>query len=102
MARYNPAHIELHPAFNHYVHHTILPDGTETGIITLADGDFAQFWFLSHHLTDDIGGSLFKFSDGAEIFMSGYFCCEVQLPHKRPASLAALNAFIKSFDGARP
>jgi hypothetical protein len=102
MAQHDPARMPLQPAYNDYVRYTGLPDGTYTGIITLADGDSARFWFLSHHGTDDIGGTLFKFSSGAEVFMSGYFCCEVQLPHKQPASLAELRAFIKSCDGARP
>jgi hypothetical protein len=95
----------LDRAFNNYVRSTHLKDGTETGIITFADGDSACFWFLSHHLADDvedIGGTFFKSSDGSTAFMSGYFCCELQLPDKQLASLVELRSFIKTYDGVHP
>jgi len=100
--QHDPAVIPLETAFNDYVRRAILEGGTETGIIKLADGSSARFWFRSHHLTGDLGGALFKCSDNSEIFISGYFCCEVQLPEKQLASLDELRAFLKEIDGAPP
>jgi hypothetical protein len=98
----DPASLTLAPAFNDYVRRVILADGTETGIISCRDASSSRYWFRSHHLTHDDGGTLFRFSDGTAIFMSGYFCCEVQLPEEQLASLAQLQAFIREHDGINP
>jgi hypothetical protein len=94
--------MKLDVAYNDYARRTILPDGTETGVIQFKDGSSAKFWFRSHHLSKDLGGTIFAMSDGSEKFMSGYFCCEVQLPNAQLASLDELRAFIRSADGVRP
>lgn len=88
--------------FNDYVRCGILPDGTETGVIDLADGSTAEYWFRSYRLTGDLGGTLFRLSDGSTLFMAGYFCCEVKLPEKQLASLDELRAFVRRHDGVRP
>jgi hypothetical protein len=68
----------------------------------LKDGSSAKYWFRSHHLSDDLGGTIFTMSDVSQRFMSGYFCCEVQLPDTQLASLDELRAFIREVDGERP
>ena len=98
----DPTSLNLAPAFNDYVRRAILADGTEAGIISCRDGSSSRFWFHSHHLTHDDGGTLFRFSDGTELFMSGYFCCEVQLPEQQLASLVELRAFIREHHGVSP
>jgi len=98
----DPPSLTLERGYNDYVRRTILADGTEAGIISCRDGSSSRFWFRSHHLTDDDGGTLFRFSDGGALFMSGGFCCEVQLPEQQLASLSELRAFIQKNDGLRP
>lgn len=101
-SRLDPASLVLERAYNDYVRRAHLSDGTEVGIISCRDGSSARFWFRSHHLTRDDGGTWFRFSDGTEIFMSGYFCCEVQLPERPLDSLNDLRAFIQQHDGISP
>ncbi len=98
----DPPSIPLAPGFNDYVRRAILPDGTEVGVIRCRDGSSSRFWFRSHHRTRDDGCTLFRFSDGTEVFMTGYFCCEVQLPEQQLASLAELRGFIQEHDGISP
>jgi hypothetical protein len=97
-----PSSLTLQRGYNDYVRRAILTDGTEAGIISCLDGTSSSYWFRSHHRTGDIGGTLFHFSDGSEVFMSGYFCCEVQLPEQQLASLVELRAFIREHDGISP
>jgi hypothetical protein len=92
----------LQRGYNDYVRRAILTDGTEVGIITCRDGSSSRYWFRSHHLTHDDGGTLFRLSDGSEVFMSGWFCCEVQLPEQQLASLVELRAFIREHHGVSP
>jgi hypothetical protein len=98
----DPASLSLEQGYNVYVRRAALADGTEAGIITCLDGSSSRFWFRSHHLTHDEGGTLFRFSDGTEAFMSGYFCCEVQLPDQQIASLLDLRSFIQQNHGVSP
>ena len=98
----DPSALTLERGYNDYVRRTILADRTEAGIITCRDGGSSRYWFRSHHLTRDDGGTLFHFSDGSKVFMSGWFCCEVQLPEQQFASLAELRAFIQEHDGVSP
>jgi len=98
----DPTSLTLAPAFNDYVRRAVLADGTETGTISCRDGSSSRYWFRSHHLTHDDGGTLFRFSDGTQVFMSGYFCCEVELPEPQLASLVELRAFIREHDGISP
>jgi len=98
----DPASLTLERGYNDYVRRAILTNGTEAGIISCRDGSSSRYWFRSHHLTHDDGGTLFRFSDGSEVFMSGWFCCEVQLPEQQLASLVELLAFIREHDGVSP
>lgn len=98
----DPESLPLEPGFNTYVRRAILSDGTETGIIRCRDGSSSRFWFRSHHLTHDDGGTQFRFSDGTDSFMSGWFCCEVQLPEQQLASLSELREFIRQHHGTSP
>jgi hypothetical protein len=94
--------LKLERAFNEYVRRAILDDGTEVGVITFRDGSSARYWFRSHHLTGDEGFTLFRLSDGTEISLRGYFCCEVQLPEEQLGSLDDLRAFIREHNGVSP
>lgn len=98
----DPAELTLERGFNEYVCRTTLKDGTEAGIVMCRDGSSSRYWFRSHHLTNDDGGALFHLSDGTQIFMSGGFCCEVQLPDQQFASLSDLREFIRQRDGVKP
>ena len=98
----DPASLSLERGYNDYVRRAILADGTEAGVISCRDGSSSRFWFRSHHLTHDDGGTLFRFSDGTKVFMSGWFCCEVQLPEQQLAYLVELRAFIREHDGISP
>jgi hypothetical protein len=98
----DPAALSLEQGYNDYVRRAILADGTEAGIICCRDGSFSRFWFRSHHLTRDDGGTFFRFSDSTAVFMSGYFCCEVQLPEQQMATLDDLRAFIQKHHGVSP
>ena len=98
----DPASLTLVQGYNDYVRRAILTCGTEAGIIRCRDGSSSRFWFRSHHLTGDIGGTLFRLSDGTELFMSGWFCCEVQLPEQQLTSLDDLRAFVGKHHGVSP
>lgn len=98
----DPRTLVLEQGFNSYIQRTFLEDHTEVGIIRLKDGSYAKYWFRSHHITDGSSGTLFQLSDGSEIFMEGYFCCEVQLTEKQMYSLQDLRTFIKKYDGVAP
>lgn len=98
----DPAAFPLERGYNDYVRRIILADGTEAGIINCRDGSSSRYWFRSHHLTNDDGGTLFRLSDGSESFMVGYFCCEVQLSEQQLESLVELRAFIREHHGFRP
>ena len=101
-SRSDPATLLLEQGYNDYVRRATLPDGTEAGIIQCRNGSSSRFWFRSHHLTHDFGGTLFHLSDGTQAFMSGWFCCELQLPDQQLASLHDLRAFIKEHEGISP
>lgn len=101
-ASYDPALLSLEPGYNDYVQRTSLTNGVEIRIITCRDGSSSRYWFRSHHSTDDDGGTLFYLSDGTRIFLSGWFCCEVQMPEEQPGSLTELRAFIETRDGVSP
>lgn len=98
----DPAKLSLEEGFNKYVRRTQLNGLTETGIITLKDGSSSKYWFQSHHLTKDAGGTWFVMSDGQEMFMAGWFCCEVQLPDEQLESLPALRQFIRKHHDIAP
>jgi hypothetical protein len=99
--QYDPARLVLQPGFNSYIQcaHT---NDTEIGIITLKDGSSSKYWFRSHHLTNDDGGTWFEMSDGTKIYITGGFCCEVQLTKEQPQSLQDLKNILKTHDGISP
>ena len=100
--QFDPAKLELNQGFNTYVRRTHTEKGVELGYIVFADGDRAKFWFWSHHLSGDMGCTLFEFSDEKRIYMDGWFCCEVQLPETQLKSKAELKAFIHEHNGMSP
>jgi hypothetical protein len=102
MQQHDPLSLTLEPGYNDYVRLAILKDGTEVGIIQLQDGATAKYWFRSHHLVDDMGGTWFQMSDGTTTYMAGWFCCEVQLPEAQFKSLDDLKAFIRKHHGTSP
>lgn len=98
----DPSSLALEQGYNTYVRRANLTNGTEVGIISCSDGSSSRYWFRSHHLTHDDGGTFFRLSDGTGLFMSGWFCCEVQLPEQQLASLVELRAFIREHHGISP
>lgn len=102
MLQHDPSSLELEAGYNDYVRRAFLSDRTEVGIIQMKDGATSKYWFRSHHLVDDIGGTWFQMSDGTTTYMAGWFCCEVQLPEKPIESLDELTAFIRKRHGTSP
>lgn len=98
----DPRSLDLQPGFASYMRTAHLPDGTECGVFSTTDRSDIQYWFASHHLTRDLGSTLFRFSDGSERVMAGYFCCEVQLPEAGFGDVKEVQAFIDLNDGKRP
>lgn len=95
--------LELEVGYNEYVHRAFLKEEKiECGRIGFADGDYADYWFQSHHMTDDAGYTLFAFSDGKEKVMEGWFCCEVQLPEEQLKNKNELMLFIAKHHGVWP
>lgn len=101
--RVDPATLRLEPGHVPFISHTILDDGTEVGIITMKNGSTAKYWFRSHHLdSGSIGGTWFAFDDGTRLYMSGYFCCNVDLPGGQPSEPDDLKRFIWKHHGTSP
>ncbi|SHI52793.1 hypothetical protein SAMN02745181_0321 [Rubritalea squalenifaciens DSM 18772] len=100
--QHNPLQLELSAAGNDYIRRKILADQTETGTITLRDGEVVCYWFRSHHLCSDMGTTLFRFPGGEDFYLSGYFCCEVSFPQDSFASAQELSTFLQSVDGTQP
>lgn len=101
-AKNDPAKLSLSPGGNPYAKRKLLPDGTETGIITLGDGEQVKYWFKSHHLGHDIGCTRFEFVDGTSVHLNGWFCCEVLFPNPQLADRSALKRFVAAHDGKSP
>jgi hypothetical protein len=98
----DPLSMDLQPGFASYMRTAHLPDGTECGVFSTTDHSHIQYWFASHHLTRDLGSTLFRFADGSERVMAGYFCCELQLPEAGFRDEKAVHAFIDHNDGKMP
>ena len=98
----DPTQMELTTGANKYIRRIILPDHTETGILTTSDGDEVKYWFRCHHLSNDLGAARFVFPRGHEKTVSGYFCCEVMFPQERFESTAELESFLTEIDGTPP
>lgn len=101
MKTHDPATATLE-ALDVHQRKTTLSDQTELGILTLGDGSHAKYWFRSHHLTKGSGGTWFLLDSGERIYMTGYFCCEVDIPATDLASPTSLKAFIAKNDGRQP
>jgi hypothetical protein len=97
-----PEKLRLEAGFNLYVQRAELEDGTEVGVIRMKDGTSSRYWFRSHHLTGDMGGTWIEMSDGTKSYLAGWFCCEVQLPNEQLASLDSLKNFIRNHHGIAP
>lgn len=78
------------------------------GYLHLYNGEKIKFWFLSHHLVDDIGGTIYEFPNGERVFCSGMHCCEVQFYEYGNGPLDELKnsqnfrKYIKEHNGLRP
>ncbi|MCK7591704.1 hypothetical protein M0G43_14035 [Subsaxibacter sp. CAU 1640] len=55
-----------------------LNDDIQYGLIDMENGEQIKFWFLSHHHTSDIGGTIYEYPNGERQFCGGNHCCEVQ------------------------
>lgn len=97
----DPDKMKLSKGWNDYVKRTDVSN-VELGIIYLKNGKQVKYWFMSHHLTDDKGGTIFEFDDKSTIYMEGKFCCELQLPDIQLNSENELKNFIKSHHGISP
>ncbi len=86
------------------VRRTQLQDNIEAGLIILGDGARVRYWFCSHHLVEggDLGATLFRLPDGSDLWMDGYFCCEMDPPEESLVSVAALRSFAAPKDGQSP
>lgn len=77
------------------------------GLIDLLNGQQIKFWFLTHHCTSDIGGTIYEFPNGDKEFYSGLHCCEVQFFEKNFKSLKFrdaddFRAYVKERNGIKP
>lgn len=101
--RVDPAQMQLKPGWAPYVRYAVLDDLTEVGIIKARNGSYSRYWFRSHHLTGDDGGAWFAMSDGTRVYMSGYFCCDVQFGAVEAIEdLEHLKQLIRKHDGTPP
>jgi len=99
---HDPTKLTLEAGGITYGKRAILPNGIETGTITLGDGEQVKYWFKSHHLGNDLGYTRFEFDDGTVNHLEGWFCCEVQLPDPQIADRSELQQFIAVHDGKSP
>ena len=92
------------PGAHASIRRTHLKDHIEAGLITLGDGSRVRYWFCSHHLVDggDLGATLFRLPDGTDLWMDGYFCCEMDPPEESLVSVAELRSFAAVMDGRNP
>jgi hypothetical protein len=96
-----PEQAQLEPSYNSYVQRAF-SENTEYGIINILDGSKVYYWFRSHHLMDDMGGTLFEFPDHKIYYMAGWFCCEAQFPDVPFKNLSELKEFILNHHGISP
>jgi len=92
------------PGAHASIRRTQLKDHIEAGLITLGDGARVRYWFCSHHLVEggDLGATLFRLPDGTDLWMDGYFCCEMDPPEESLVSVTALRSFAAAMDGLNP
>lgn len=78
-------------------------DGVEYGIITLKNNQQIKFWFVSHHIMSDKGGTIYEFPNREREFVSGMHCCEVQFHDANSLKdLSAFQNYIKTKNGTKP
>jgi len=76
--------------------------GMQRGILRLRDGSLVRFAFLSHHMTDDIGDSVFV-SENYYRYVKGWFCCEIEFGEQEQfGNLKELDRFLKKHSGIKP
>lgn len=84
-----------------------IKDNIQYGLIHLENGEDVKFWFLTHHVTSDMGGTFYEFPDGKKEFYSGLHCCEVQFYEngklgKKFKDASELRNFLIENDGLQP
>ena len=84
-----------------------LKDNVQYGLIDLEDGVQIKFWFLTHHVTSDIGGTIYEYPNGERQFCSGLHCCEVKFYEngnlgKIFKDIEEFKMFVLERDGIRP
>lgn len=82
-------------------------DDIQFGIIPLENNDTIKFWFLTHHITSDKGGTIYEFPNGEKEFYSGFHCCEVQFLKNgiEPIKFSdggEFKKFVEKYDGVKP
>lgn len=82
-------------------------ENIQYGLIHLANGQNVKFWFLTHHATSDIGGTIYEYPNGERQFCSGNHCCEVQFYEdgklgKTFKNESELKQFVNDRDGVSP
>ncbi len=69
----------LKEGYNFNIKRGLSPDGIQYGIIHFENQDTLKYWFLSHHVVEGEGGTLYELPNGTLRFIPGVFCCEVQI-----------------------
>ncbi|MES2658438.1 MAG: hypothetical protein V4689_07455 [Verrucomicrobiota bacterium] len=96
--KYDPTSQKLRGSYPPLIRSTANSDKSQTGLVTLSDGENVKFWFISHHVSDP-GCTRFDFRDGTHKYMRGsYFCCEVQIPEDEVRTRQDLITFIEKHD----
>jgi hypothetical protein len=96
---YDPLRMSLKSDRNDYVSFAVTAENVQVGLIKLSDGSTVKFWFLSHHVNHGVSLAIFRFPDGAEVTMEGYFCCGLEFVEQQPRTADELRSFIKKHDG---
>lgn len=78
-----------------------LKDGIQYGTITFKDRQSVKFWFLSHHISGDDGGTVYEFPDSTKHFYGGLHCCEVQFDSIFN-NFKDFQSYIDKYEGVRP
>ena len=84
-----------------------LKDNIQYGLIDLENGEQVKFWFLTHHASTDIGGTIYEYPDGEKQFCSGYHYCEVQFTEngklgKRFQDVDDFRSYVTEHTGIEP
>jgi hypothetical protein len=78
-------------------------NAVQVGDVQLSTGEKVAYWFLSHHQTGDLGGTLFERPDGSTRFVEGYFCCEVMfLDESALTDRRTFEQALDAMDGVSP